>query len=235
MRSGLDRAPRVHQQLAQLTAPSWQLSPEQQTVALIAQCFRLSISRSAIYSPTEFFDVHATEQAKNQPKLFASAIDKIATLFKGLVETPFDNRSSMFDVTTVMVASEFGRTMRASDAPVDDTGTNHNQFSNSILLGGKGIRPGLVIGESDLSDETDEASNAHVKLDPTLEKAMGRPFDFAKLAPRDDLPGGFDIKNYLTIGSVVNTIYSLFGVPKEHYRVLRRELPVAPVLRGLIV
>jgi hypothetical protein len=235
MRSGLDRAPRVHQQLAQLTAPSWQLSPEQQTVALIAQCFRLSISRSAIYSPTEFFDVHATEQAKNQPRLFASAIGKIATLFKGLVETPFDNRRSMFDVTTVMVASEFGRTMRASDAPVDDTGTNHNQFSNSILLGGKGIRPGLVIGESDLSDETDEASNAHVKLDPTLEKAMGRPFDFAKLAPRDDLPGGFDIKNYLTIGSVVNTIYSLFGVPKEHYRVLRRELPVAPVLRGLIV
>src|SRR6266545_3562116 len=56
MRSGLDRAPGVHQQLAQLTAPSWQLSPQQQTVALIAQCFRLSISRSAIYSPTEFFD-----------------------------------------------------------------------------------------------------------------------------------------------------------------------------------
>jgi hypothetical protein len=33
----------------------------------------------------------------------------------------------------------------------------------------------------------------------------------------------------------VNTIYELFGVPKEHYRGLRRELPVAPVLDRLIV
>jgi len=235
MRSGLDRAPQVHHQLAQLNPPAPNLSPEQQTVALITQCFRLSISRSAIYAPSEFFDVHATEQARTQPKLFTSAMIKIATLLRGLADTPFDDRRSMFDVTTVMVASEFGRTLRAPDAPVDATGTNHNQFSNSILLGGKGIRAGLVIGASDLDEETDEASSAHVQLDPLLEKSMGRPFDFATLTPRTDLPEHFDIKDYLTIGSVVNTIYALFGVPKEHYRVLRRELPVAPVLRGLIV
>jgi hypothetical protein len=48
------------------------------------------------------------------------------------------------------------------------------------------------------------------------------------------LPAAFDIKDYLTIGSVVNTIYTLFGVPKEHYRVLRRELPRAQVLNGLL-
>lgn len=234
MRSGFDRAPRVHQQLAQLTPPSGRQSIEQQTLALIAQCFRLSISRSAIYSPSEFFDVHATEQAKTQPKLFTSAIGKIATLLKGLHDTPFDNRRSMFDVTTVMVASEFGRTLRAGDAPVHATGTNHNQYSNSILLGGKGIRSGLVIGASDLRDETDEPSAAHIQLDPTLEKSMGLPFDFATLAPRPDLPAAFDIKDYLTIGSVVNTIYTLFGVPKEHYRVPRRELPTAPVLNGLL-
>jgi len=134
-----------------------------------------------------------------------------------------------------MVASEFGRTLRAPDAPVDATGTNHNQLSNSILLGGKGIRAGLVIGASDLEDETDEASPAHVKLDPLLEKSMGLPFDFATLMPRTDLPQRFDIQDYLTIGSVVNTIYELFGVPKEHYRVLRRELPMAPVLQRLLV
>src|SRR5262249_42560703 len=69
MRAGFDRAPKVHHQLAQLVPPVGQRSPEQQTVALIAQCFRLSIARSAIYAPTEFFDVHASEQAKTQPKL----------------------------------------------------------------------------------------------------------------------------------------------------------------------
>jgi hypothetical protein len=234
MRSGLDRAPQVHHQLAQLTQPSNQHSPEQQTAALIAQCFRLSISRSAIYAPSEFFDVHATEQARGQPKLFASAIDKIATLLKGLADSPFDDRRSMFDVTTVMVASEFGRTLRQPDAPIDATGTNHNQFSNSILLGGKGIRAGMVIGATDLRDEADKPSQAHLQLDPTLEKSIGRPFDFAALRPRDDHPEEFDIKDYLTIGSVVNTVYALFDVPKEHYRVPRRELPVAPVLGGLI-
>jgi Protein of unknown function (DUF1501) len=234
MRSGLDKAPRVHHQLAQLTVPSGGQSPEQQTLALITQCFRLRISRSAIYSPSEFFDVHATEQAKAQPKLFTSAIGKIAALFKGLAETPFDDRRSMLDVTTLMVASEFSRTLRAGDAPIDETGTNHNQFSNSILLGGKGIRGGLVIGASDLRGETDEPSAAHLQLDPVLEKSTGLPFDFAKLAPRTDLPTAFDIKDYLTIGSVVNTIYALFDVPKEHYRVLRRELPTAPVLTGLM-
>jgi hypothetical protein len=234
MRSGLDKAPRVHHQLAQLIQPSNRLSPEQQTLALIAQCFRLRISRSAIYSPSEYFDVHATEQAKAQPKLFTSAIGKVTTLLKGLVETPFDDRRSMLDVTTVMVTSEFSRTLRAGEAPVDETGTNHNQFSNSILLGGKGIRNGLVIGASDLRDETDEPSAAHLRLDPVLEKSMGLPFDFSKLAPRTDLPASFDIKDYLTIGSVVNTIYALFGVPKEHYRVLRRELPTAQVLKGLL-
>jgi len=235
MRFALDRTPQVHHQLAQLSPPPRNLSPEQKTVALIAQCFRLSISRSAIYSPSEFFDVHATEQARQQPKLFTSAISKIATLLRGLVETPFDDRRSMFDVTTVMVASEFGRTLRAPDAPINATGTNHNQFSNSILLGGKGVRAGLVIGASDLEDETDEASPAHVQLDPLLEKSMGLPFDFATLMPRTDLPERFDIQEYLTIGSVVNTIYALFGVPKEHYRVLRRELPTAQVLHGLLV
>ncbi len=56
----------------------------------------------------------------------------------------------MFDVTTVMVASEFGRTMRGAGLPIDQTGTNHNQFSNSILIGGKGIRAGMVLGASDL-------------------------------------------------------------------------------------
>jgi len=234
MRAGLDKSPRVHQQLAQLTPPSNQQSPELQALALITQCFRLSISRSAIYSPSEFFDVHATEQAKAQPRLFASAIGKIATLLKGLSETPYDDRRSMLDVTTVMVASEFSRTLRSPDAPVDATGTNHNQFANSILIGGKGIRGGLVVGASDLRDEVEEPSAAHLQLDPMQEKSMGLPFDFSTLAPRKDLPAAFDIKDYLTIGSVVNTIYALFGVPKEHYRVLRRELPTAPTLSGLL-
>ena len=214
MLSSLDQAPDVHRKLAALRVPREDLGSEAQAVALIAECFRLSLSRSAIYVLREQFDVHDAEQAKLQPKLFADAVLKITGLFRALVDTPFDAKRSMFDVTTVMVASEFGRTMRAPDMPITDTGTNHNQFANSILLGGKGIRSGLVVGASDLADEKAAPSKAHLAMDPVLEKVMGRPIDLKTLRVRPDQPDTFDIESYLTIGSVVNTLYAMFSVPK---------------------
>jgi uncharacterized protein (DUF1501 family) len=234
MLSSLDQAPDVHHKLASLRVPREDLGPEAQAVALIGECFRLALSRSAIYVLREQFDVHDADQAKLQPKLFADAVLKIAGLFRALVDTPFDAKRSMLDVTTVMVASEFGRTMRAPDMPITGTGTNHNQFANSILLGGKGIRSGLVVGASDLADEKAAPSKAHLAMDPVLEKVMGRPIDLNSLRVRPDQPDTFDIENYLTIGSVVNTVYALFSVPKSRYRSTGRNLPPAPVLNGLL-
>lgn len=182
----------------------------------------------------EFFDVHAAEQAKTQPKLFTTAIARLAEILEALDETPFDAQRSMIDVTTIMVASEFGRTMRSPDAPIHNTGTNHNSLSNSILIGGKGVRGGLVVGASDLATESAQASGAHRAMDPGLEKTMGTPFDFAALRPIPELPDEFDIEDHLTIGSVINTVYSLFNVPKSRHRSLGRNLPEAPVLHGLL-
>ena len=51
-----------------------------------------------------------------------------------------------------------------------------------------------------------------------LEKTVGSPLRFCQMRPRDDLPDTFDIADYLTIGSVINTLYSVFKVPKSHYR-----------------
>ena len=71
-------------------------------------------------------------------------------------------------------------------------------------------------------------------LDPVLEKAMGRPFDFASMRNRDDLPEEFQIEDYLTISSVVNTVYSRFGVPAQYHRKTGRDTGAAPVLQGLL-
>jgi uncharacterized protein (DUF1501 family) len=234
MLSSLDQAPDVHRKLAALQAPAEDLAPEAQAIALVAECFRLSLSRSAIYVLREQFDVHDADQAKQQPKLFDEAVSKIAALFRALVDTPFDATKSMLDVTTVMVASEFGRTMRAPGMPISGTGTNHNQFANSVLLGGKGIRSGLVVGASDLPDEKSTPSKAHLAMDPPLEKLMGRPIDLRTLSVRPDQPAGFNIEDYLTVGSVVNTLYAMFFVPESHYRSAGRNLPPAPVLHGLL-
>jgi uncharacterized protein (DUF1501 family) len=234
MLASLDQAPDVHRKLAALRVPDADLAPEPRAIALIAECFRLSMSRSAIYVLHEQFDVHDADQAKLQPKLFTEAVRKVAGLFRALVETAFDAKRSMLDVTTVMVASEFGRTMRAPEMPIQATGTNHNQFANSILLGGKGIRGGLVIGATDLADDKDAPSMAHLAMDPALEKAMGRPVDLKTLRVRPDRPDAFDIEDYLTVGSVVNTLYAAFCVPKSRYRSNGRNLPLAPVLDGLL-
>ena len=234
MLAGLDGAPAVHRQLAKLVPPHAEAEPEQQAVDLIAQCFRQSIARSAIYVLPEFFDVHSVEQAKGQPKLFTTAIKRLAEILEALDETPFDARRSMIDVTTLMVASEFGRTMRIAESPIHATGTNHNALANSVLLGGKGVKGGLVIGASDLANERAQASGAHRAMDPALEKTMGTPFDFAALRPISELPDEFDIEDHLTIGSVINTVYSLFDVSENRYRALGRNLPVAPVLHGLL-
>lgn len=235
MRKALETSPEVHRKLASLSAADPKLSIEQQSVALIAECFRLSLSRSAIYVLPEMFDVHAAEQAKAQPKLFSGVIGKVAALFKELIETPYDNKRSMLDVTTVMVASEFGRSMRAPNLPITATGTNHNQYSNSILLGGKGINNGLVIGASDSESVDAKISKAHLAIDPTLEKTIGKPFDYTAMRSRDDLPEVFTITDYLTIGSAINTVYSLFGVPKDLYRESGRDLGPAPILRQLLI
>lgn len=235
MLDGLDGAPHVHRKLARLAPPRPGQSEELQALALVAECFRLSIARSAIYVLPEYFDVHAGELARAQPKLFAGAIAKIAALLDGLEETPFDARRSMLDVTTVMVASEFGRTMRISGMPLDQAGTNHNSLSNTILLGGKGIRCGMVVGASDLSSEKAHPSGAHRAMDPMFEKIMGYPFDFERLRPVAELPDEFEIEDHLTIGSVINTVYDLFGVSQTRYRALGRNLPVAPVLEDLLL
>jgi hypothetical protein len=71
-------------------------------------------------------------------------------------------------------------------------------------------------------------------MDPALEKVMGRPMDFKTLRARPDHPDGFNVQDYLTIGSVVNTLYSMFGVPSSRYRSMGRNLPSAPVLRALL-
>jgi uncharacterized protein (DUF1501 family) len=234
MRAASETSPQVHQKLASLSRNDPKQTAEKQAIALIAECFRLSLSRAAVYVLPEHFDVHAPELAKGQPELFGTAVGKIAALLQGLVDTPYDAKRSMFDVTTVMIASEFGRTMRAPEMPIEATGTNHNQYSNTILLGGKGIKSGLVIGASDMASASEAVSKAHLEVDPALEKAMGRPFDFAAMRPRGDLPEAFRIEDYLTISSVVNTVYSLFGVPAPYHRRMGRETGVAPVLQGLL-
>jgi hypothetical protein len=133
-----------------------------------------------------------------------------------------------------MITSEFGRTMRQYGQPIDATGTDHNTYSNTVILGGKGIRPGLVVGASDFRSSTEKLSPAHLSVDGGKVRVMGKPFDFAKMIPRDDLLQTLDPDQYLNFNSVVNTVYSAFGVDPSKFRKLTNSGPIAPVLNGLL-
>jgi hypothetical protein len=204
---------------------------------MMGQFFRTGAARSAILvlnPPDTYYDAHDVAAVKAQPRTIGSLASTLATVFAALRNTPFDRKRSLMDVTTFVFAPEFGRTLRQKGKPVDATGTDHNPLSNSLLVGGKGIRGGCVFGASDFVSANDTLSKAHLALDPERIKVMGRPFDFDRGIPRADLPEVFAASDYLGINSVVNTLYHLFGVPMERWRAVERNGPPARILKPLL-
>jgi hypothetical protein len=139
----------------------------------------------------------------------------------------------LLDVTTVLVASEFSRTMRQETLPIDNTGTDHNPLSNTIIAAGKGIRGGVVLGGTDFNRAEEVLSGAHLSLDPKRLKRMGLPIDWRTGLPSPEAPAVYAPEKYLGIASVVNTVYSLFGVDEKHYWESSRDAPPAPLLAAL--
>lgn len=196
-------------------------------------------SVTIMYDGDPMLDTHGASSASKQPKLFADVLAGIEAVFAALKQQTFDEATglSFFDVTTFVVTTEFSRTMRQSGQDVGSVGTDHNPYTNTMLIGGKGIKGGQVIGASDL-DAVDEAgdfvevSGAHTAKDGALNCIMGRPFDFSAAVPRADLPAEFKLHDYLTSASVVNTLLELFSVPAQnHFRIGGVQ---APVLKSLL-
>lgn len=190
---------------------------------LIEQFFRRGLSRSIVYNVFGNYDTHDNGSCKAQPATFAKTVEEIVALIKFLKATPFDEATgqSMLDVTTVMVGSEFTRTMRQLFvSSIEETGTDHNPLSNSFLLLGKGIKGGQVVGEGDMravdaEGNLTDVSGAHKGQDQQLIKLMGKPFDYETMKPLSVLPETYDVSQYLGFNAVANTLLDVFGVSAE--------------------
>jgi uncharacterized protein (DUF1501 family) len=103
-------------------------------------------------------DVHAPLLARALPNVVRGVAKDVAAALDYLAATPYDETRSLLDFTTVMINSEMSRTMRqlAADS-VDRTGTDHNPFTNTVLLAGKDVRGGLVLGASDFQTADEDA------------------------------------------------------------------------------
>lgn len=230
---GWKQSKQVSDQLKKLEIPD-----EQDEVAsslfLTREVFKNGIAKGVILSFDQTLDNHDPAGCANSPTVFASVVSQLAQVIEFLQETPFDERRNLLEVTTFAFCSEFGRTMRQQNVAIDQTGTDHNPLNNLVILGGKGIRGGQVIGQSDFRSAEETLSQAHLSLDEFRLKTMGKPFDFELFQPRDDKPEVYQIENYLNCASVANTIYECFGVPRTYFRELGRSGPVAPVLQPLL-
>ncbi|MCO5142592.1 MAG: DUF1501 domain-containing protein [Oligoflexia bacterium] len=216
-----------------LSVPDGARNEDEAFIRHCAQIFRQKIARSAVVNINGLFDTHAGILAKEQPTLYQKTSIRLEHILQALIDTPYDDQRSLMDVTTFMITSEFSRTMRQPGFSMEETGTDHNPLNNSVLVGGKKIKAGQVIGASDFASTNEVLSLAHKKFDEGFLKVMGRPFDFSTMKPRKDLPQEFHAKDYLSINSIVNTIYSLFDVQNDHYRLIARNEPIAPVLTSL--
>jgi hypothetical protein len=213
------------------------------SLKVIAQFFRADVSRAAVITirpkstdPQSFatLDTHGADQAKDSASFIGSVVEQLVKVIDSLASTPFDEHRSMLDMTTIAVGSEFSRTMRQRGAAIDETGTDHNPLRNSILLGGKGVRGGLVVGESDSRTPDEVLSGAHRTFDPEHLKVMGRPFDPRSMRPVDALPNEYFADQYLSAATVANTIYTIFGVDASKHWKADRNSDAAQPLRGLL-
>lgn len=121
----------------------------------VASCAQLDV-----FPPGIGFDTHAGHAGQHMAaqRQFWEGIDKLFTLFK---KTPYGtNGGSLFDHTTFMVTSEFSRTPALNASG----GKDHNPMTNSVLLAGRGVKGGQVVGGSRLvkATESPEGFSYHI-------------------------------------------------------------------------
>jgi hypothetical protein len=237
MSEGMSASPFLAEQILKLEINNQEGATLLNNLNVLSQCFKNGISRSGmvLLGLDIPLDTHDGGTAKEQPTNIGNIANTYATLFNFLRTTPFDETRSLMDVTTVVIGSEMSRTMRQTYFPIDNTGTDHNPLSNTIIVGGKGIRGGLVLGESDFRTAEEELSGAHLAVDQQKLKLVGKPFDFSTDRVSNERPPIFRSEDYLTVNSVINTVYRAFGLPESFFRKRGNVAGVlAPEIRSLL-
>lgn len=199
--------------------------------------FRCGLAPTALLSVDYLVDTHDVSQARGQDAVYAKIVADLQGVF-AFLKQPFDEAAGVTfgDVTTLLVTSEFSRSLRQEGKALDDSGTDHNPFTNTVLVAGQGIKKGLIIGATDLDALNADgdfvaASGAHAMIDPKNLRPMGRPFDHATMRVTAELPATYVDDDYLSYLNIVNTLYRQFGVAEDGYKRFSRTGPIAKTLQ----
>jgi hypothetical protein len=215
------------------------------TLSAIHDSFSVGLSNHAVLQLAMDTDTHFPGPQRQKLQTIVTIGNQLNDLLRWLKNTEApDRRSSMFEQTVVTVAGEFDRTTRqdahaTGHSDIFATGSDHNQYSNTVLVFGGGIKGGQVIGESDLDvldpkfdlplgtdgygrfsqaamqylkEERERRFPAHMKENSVCNRVLGKPWDFANGKPLQDVSmQDYDRDNYITIQSIHNTILEHFG------------------------
>lgn len=202
---------------------------------MLSEFMRNGLTNAGVLLLFDNIDSHDPETAAKLPSIIGTYCEAIASVLAYFESVPMPSGGSLLDHTTFLIGSEFSRTMRQPGAPIDKTGTDHNALTNTLIVGGKGVKGGQVIGQSDFSSPTETLSPAHLSADPTKLMIMGCPFDFAAgRAVTGTLPQTFDVTQYIGASNVTNTIQDILGIAPERRFLTGRNMPAASSLKGLI-
>jgi hypothetical protein len=123
-------------------------------------------------------DAHFDHKVRHKKNL-TEAFDHVAKIIKFMKATPYKLNpalnKSLFDVVTVVVCSEFSRTAAGEGGD----GTGHNQYNNSCLLFGNGVKGGQVIGKSHIYKKSFMGNNGYYGQS----RYQAVPFDFKTQLP----------------------------------------------------
>ncbi|MGE3684512.1 MAG: DUF1501 domain-containing protein [Bdellovibrionales bacterium] len=120
-------------------------SASREWLAHAAAGFQTGLLNSAVISLEEGrLDTHS-DHAEEHPRALSAQFEEVATMVRFLKNTQYrDTPFSLYDVTTFIHLTEFSR----SAAREGRSGTDHNPWNNSCLIGGCGIQGGQVAGAS---------------------------------------------------------------------------------------
>ena len=202
---------------------------------MLSEFMRNGLTNAGVLLLFDNIDSHDHDTASKLPATLGMYCEAIASVFAYFDSVSMPSGGSLLDHTTFLIGSEFSRTMRQPGVAIDKTGTDHNPLTNSLIVGGKGVKGGQVIGQSDFSSPTETLSPAHLSADPTKLMIMGRPFDFAAgRTMTGALPQTFDVTQYIGASNVTNTIQEILGIAPERRLLMGRNMPAAVSLKGLI-
>lgn len=124
---------------------------------VMAAAFMSDVASCAQFDLTTFnLDTHGNHAGNHldQQTQMWNKVDEVLKIFKA---TPYGTSGeTLFDRTTFMVISEFSRTPALNAAG----GKDHNPMTNSVLLGGRGVVGGKVVGASKLVKASESADGA---------------------------------------------------------------------------